>query len=198
MKELLLLSGGMDSTALAAMRRPDRALFVDYGQRPAAGELAAALAIGREAGIAVDTLVVDCRVVGSGLLAGRPPPATAPSPEWWPYRNQLLVTLAAGWGLARGFERIVVGSVLTDRDRHTDGSPGFYDMLDKVLRMQEGGMRVIAPAVDRTTAELVTDSQVTDQVLSLTHSCHQSPIACGFCPGCEKRRGVLVELRRLQ
>lgn len=37
----LLLSGGLDSTAIAAWQRPDVCVTVDYGQRPARGELAA-------------------------------------------------------------------------------------------------------------------------------------------------------------
>ena len=35
----MLLSGGMDSIAVAYWRRPSLAITIDYGQVPAAGEL---------------------------------------------------------------------------------------------------------------------------------------------------------------
>jgi 7-cyano-7-deazaguanine synthase len=146
----------------------------------------------------VHTINIDCRSVGAGLLAGDKPARDAPTPEWWPYRNQLLVTLAASWGLPRRIGAIVMGSVRTDRDRHIDGSPRFYLGLDRLVNMQEGGVRVLAPAINLTTAQLVLQSALPDQVLVLTHSCAASPIACGFCPGCEKRRDTLAELGRLQ
>ncbi len=188
----------MDSTALVALRRPIDALFIDYGQRSAEGERVAALEVGRELGVNVHNLRIDCSSVGAGLLAGDKRPPYAPSPEWWPYRNQLLVTLAASWGLPRGFQTIVVGSVRTDGDRHVDGTPRFYESLNRLLSMQEGGMEITAPALGSTTAELVTQSGITDQVLIMTHSCDVSPIGCGFCPSCDKRRATLEELGRLQ
>ncbi len=195
---LLLLSGGMDSTALAALQRPIGALFIDYGQRSAPGERLAAAAVGSALEVTVHSLRIDCSPVGAGLLVGDERPPYAPSPEWWPYRNQLLVTLAASWGLPRGFQSIVIGSVRGDGERHLDGTQGFYESLDRLVSMQEGGMNVVAPALGVTTADLVNESGISDQVLVMTHSCDVSPIACGFCPSCEKRRITLGELGRLQ
>lgn len=196
--ELLLLSGGLASTALAAWRRPPLTLTVDYGQRPAAGELIAAAAVCRELGLDHHALRVDCSELGSGLLAAAEPAAVAPSPEWWPYRNQLLVTLAASWGLPRGATSITTGSVIGDGERHADGTAGFYAALDAVVRMQEGRVRVEVPAVGMTSEELIELSGVSDEVLGWTHSCHRAELACGVCPGCAKRRDVLARMGRLQ
>lgn len=193
-----MLSGGLESTALAAMRRPALTLTIDYGQRPAAAEVTAAAAVCRQLGLSHDVLRVDCAALGSGLLAGQPANGGAPSPEWWPYRNQLLVTLAAGWGLPRGASSIVVGSVLGDGERHRDGTAEFYEALDRLVAMQEGGLRVLAPGVDMTSDQLVTASGAGDEVLGWTHSCHVTDIACGACPGCHKRREVLGRLGRLR
>ena len=44
MKTALLLSGGMDSIAIAWWKRPDIALTLDYGQQAANAEIKAATA----------------------------------------------------------------------------------------------------------------------------------------------------------
>jgi 7-cyano-7-deazaguanine synthase len=196
--ELLLLSGGLESAALAAWRRPALTLTVDYGQRPAAAEVRAAAAVCGELGLDHHVIRVDCRHLGGGLLAAQQPAADAPSPEWWPYRNQLLATFAAAWGIGRGATSIIVGSVREDGDRHRDGTAAFYDALDRLLALQEGQMRVQAPAIAMSSEELLTQSGVSDEVLGWTHSCHIADIACGACPGCYKRREVLDRLGRFR
>jgi 7-cyano-7-deazaguanine synthase len=194
--QLLLLSGGLESSALAAWLRPPLVLTIDYGQLPARGEIWAASQVCRELGLEHHVLRADCSAAGSGLLAGRESDEQAPVPEWWPYRNQLLVTLAGAWGISRGASEIVVGSVVSD-GRHADGTAGFYEQLDALMALQEGGLRVRVPAIEMASAELIAASEVSDAVLGWTHSCHVSDVACGSCPGCAKRRDVLTEMGRL-
>lgn len=197
MRELLLLSGGIDSSALAALRRPEGTLVIDYGQRPAKGEVLAAKQVARELALTHSVLTVDCSGLGSGVMAGTTPAHDAPSDEWWPFRNQLLVTLAAAYALPKGFNAIVLGSVRTD-GFHVDGTPGFFDALDRLLSMQEGGIKVLAPAIDMTSAELIEHSGVSDRVLAWTVSCHRGSSACGDCAGCQKHENVLRVAGRLQ
>lgn len=194
--ELLLLSGGLESSALAAWLRPSLVLTIDYGQLPARGEIWAATSICRELDLEHHTLRVDSSAIGSGLLSGKASNDHAPIPEWWPFRNQLLITLAGAWGISRGATEILIGSV-SDDGRHADGRAEFFDAADQLMALQEGGVRVRAPAVDMSSAQLIDRSEVSDAVLGWTHSCHVSNIACGSCPGCEKRRSVLYELDRL-
>ncbi len=94
MKSVLLLSGGMDSTAIAWWKRPDYALTIDYGQLAAKAEIAASQSICRYMNIPHQILTVDCRNIGSGDMAGTIESEHAPASDWWPYRNQLLITLA--------------------------------------------------------------------------------------------------------
>lgn len=191
MKKLLLLSGGLDSAAVAIMERPAEALFIDYGQKPAQGERAAALQIARTLDLPFSELTVDCSGIGSGLLAGQDPSMLAPTDEWWPFRNQLLVTLAAGWSIDRGFRTILLGTVASDGARHTDGSTDFVASLDKLVAMQEGSIRVHAPAIEMSSVDLVVNSRITKSIIGWTHSCHRQKLACGACPGCVKRLQVL-------
>jgi 7-cyano-7-deazaguanine synthase len=191
--KILLLSGGYDSTALAWELRPALALTVDYGQLAAEGEIRASRAVARALGLQHEVLTVDCRALGSGVMAGVPPLQEAPSQEWWPFRNQFLVTLAAMRALQIGAKGIVIGTVSTDRF-HDDGKPEFINSMNRVLAAQEGILRLEAPAIDVKTADLVRRSGVPRDVLGWSHSCHVAPWACGTCPGCRKALSVRVEL----
>lgn len=190
---LLLLSGGLDSTALAAIQRPASALFIDYGQRPAAAEARAATKVAQLLGVPLTTLQLDLRPIGGGLLHGEAGVPGAPSPEWWPYRNQLLVTAAAAVALRARLDHVLVGTVAGDGDRHADGTAAFYAALDQLLRLQEGDIGVRAPAIEQTTEELIQTSGLGSDVLGWTVSCHRSDLPCGNCPGCWKRARVLRE-----
>jgi 7-cyano-7-deazaguanine synthase len=195
--EWLLLSGGMDSAALAAWRRPARCVFVDYGQRPAAGEERAAGAVAGALGLAMTVVRADCSAVGAGPLAGRQPAGLSPNAEWWPFRNQLLVTLGGSVAVRDGATALVIGTVSGDGGRHADGTPEFVAGLGALMARQEGGLRLLAPAIEMTPVELVSCSGIGDEVLGWTHSCHRAASACGSCSGCWKRRVTLDELGRL-
>jgi 7-cyano-7-deazaguanine synthase len=194
--QLLLLSGGLESSAVAAWLRPQLALTIDYGQLPAEGEIWAASRVCVELGLEHHSLRIDCSQIGSGLLSGSKTDELAPVPEWWPYRNQLLVTLAGGWGIGRGISEILVGSISGDNS-HIDGTAPFYEALDHAMALQEGSIHVRAPAIEMSSAELIAASGISDEVLGWTHSCHSASVACGSCPGCSKRRSVLESLGRL-
>ncbi len=191
---VLLLSGGLDSTALAALFRPALCLAIDYGQRSAAGEIRAATAICRALDLVMKTLTLDLGGIGGGLLKNEDAIPGAPSPEWWPYRNQILATAAASIALQAGLPQVLTGTVAGDGARHIDGRPAFYQALDRLIGMQEGGIRVCAPAIRETSAELVRRSGLTEDVLGWTVSCHRANFPCGDCPGCRKRSQVLSEL----
>jgi len=195
---LLLLSGGVDSAALAVACRPAAALFVDYGQRPARAELRAAKLIAERIGLKLAELTVDLRSVGGGLLLTEATETDAPSPEWWPYRNQMLVTLAAALAVRLNLHWVMVGTVVSDRDRHADGDPAFYSAINSLLRLQEGDVAVATPAIEETTEQLVLRSGVSEELLAWTVSCHRSELPCGECPGCWKRARVMGALGLLQ
>jgi 7-cyano-7-deazaguanine synthase len=196
--QLLLLSGGIDSAALAAEIRPAAALFIDYGQRPAEAEERAASAISGFLDIPLQILAVDLRAIGAGLLLNEAPLAAAPSPEWWPFRNQLLVTLGAAVAMRMGLQEVVVGTVAGDGLRHRDGTQEFYESLNRLLQQQEGEISVITPAIHESTEELVRRTGVTEELLVWTVSCHRSSFPCGDCPGCWKRAAVMQALGYLQ
>lgn len=193
MKTAILLSGGMDSIALAFWKRPEVAITIDYGQLCAAGEIQAASVVARKLGITHEIITVDCRPLGSGDLAGKPQLEIAPVSEWYPFRNQLLLTLAGIKAISLGVNHLIFGSVKTD-SFHKDGSAEFFEKITDVFSFQEGNITVSAPAIKLTTVELVGVSKIPRSILFWAHSCHVSDFACGHCRGCAKYYSVMREL----
>lgn len=189
----LLLSGGMDSISVAFWKRPEIAITIDYGQRAAEAEIAAAGQVAKEIGMQHEIIAIDCRAIGSGDMAGNDALDVAPVPEWWPFRNQLLLTFAAARGIVLGVTELITGSVSSD-GTHADGRPEFYEAMDRMTALQEGGIRISAPALDITTAELVRRSGVPRDILAWAHSCHTGNLACGQCRGCVKHYQVTKEI----
>ena len=180
----------MDSTAIAWWRKPDLAITLDYGQRPAAAEVKAAAAVCAALGIRHEVIRADLSAVGSGDMAGRPGLPEAPVPEWWPFRNQMLVTLAAMLAISSGARTLLIGCLATDAS-HADGSRAFVAAMDGLLAMQEGGLRLEAPAISMTATQLLRISGVPPEVLAWAHSCHVAEHACGMCRGCKKHYETL-------
>lgn len=193
MKKGILLSGGIDSVALAFWQRPDWAVTIDYGQRPAAAEIRAASKVCGDLGIVHDVISVDCSSLGSGDLAGCSALRNSPSSEWWPYRNQLLVTLAGMKALEMQIQALLLGAVKSD-GFHTDGTEPFFRVLGQLMALQEGGIKVLAPAIELTSQELVKRSGIPQGLLAWAHSCHVSELACGDCRGCYKHQSVMESL----
>jgi 7-cyano-7-deazaguanine synthase len=195
MSSILLFSGGMDSMAIAAWKSPDWLLTIDYGQRPFVGEARAAAAGAKALGIQHETVGVPLAGLGSGDLAGERPLALAPASDWWPFRNQFLITIAASRALVLGASELLIGTVRSD-GVHADGRHGFVDAMAAVLAIQEGAVRLSAPAIGLSTAELVRLSRIDLTILAWAHSCHLSEWACGQCRGCNKHRDTWLELGR--
>jgi len=193
MSTALLLSGGMDSIAIAHWRRPEIAITIDYGQRAARGEIRASEAVAELLGIEHHIIRADLSALGSGDMVGSAALGVAPVSEWWPFRNQMLVTLAAMKCAALGTKQLLIGTLKTD-DRHADGRPEFVEGLNALLRLQECEMALEAPAIGLTAVELIRKSAIPMETLAWAHSCHVGEFACGLCRGCRKHYETLRDL----
>lgn len=190
---VLLLSGGLDSAALAAWIRPALTLFVDYGQKPRDAEARAARAVAKHLDLPFTSISLSLTDLGGGLMHDDTPLPGAPSPEWWPFRNQFLATAGAAVAVQHQLTKVVLASVRGDGDRHVDGSQPFYDRLNAVITIQEGGVQVAAPAIHLSTVELLRTIDAERALIGWTVSCHRANQPCGDCPGCWKRELVLAE-----
>jgi 7-cyano-7-deazaguanine synthase len=192
-RSALLLSGGMDSIALAWGYRPELAITIDYGQRAANGEIRAAAAVCEEISIPHRILHINCSAIGSGDMAGIGAASNAPVSEWWPYRNQLLITFAAALVVDLSLDSILFGTVCSDVS-HADGRSEFFEHINRLLLQQEGGVSVDVPGINHSTVSLCQTFGVPYELLSYSHSCHVAEYACGTCRGCTKHRVSMREL----
>jgi 7-cyano-7-deazaguanine synthase len=191
--ELLLLSGGIDSIAIAAWRRPAVCMTIDYGQKPASAEVQAAARVCAELGLYHEVLRIPLGGVGSGQMAGEVQSPHSAHAEFWPFRNQFLITVAGMLAMKMLCNKILIGTVVSDR-RHADGSPKFLSGLSDLLALQEGAIELMAPASELSSKALVDISGINLSLLSWAHSCHTASMACGHCPGCIKHSEVMQQL----
>jgi 7-cyano-7-deazaguanine synthase len=112
------------------------------------------------------------------------------APEFWPYRNQMLVTLAAMAYADRKPTSILLGSVMGD-EIHPDGTEAFRAAMDTLLRVQSE-TRLESPAAAFTTEQLIERARAPISLLGWTFSCHTGEWACGVCRGCTKHEQVMA------
>ncbi|WP_251359110.1 7-cyano-7-deazaguanine synthase [Kangiella sp. TOML190] len=191
--EGILLSGGLDSTALAYLCKPDIAFNIDYGQNSAAAERNASKAICKDLGIQLVEIDIDCKSLGSGDLSGKPSINQAPESDWWPYRNQLLITLCCMKAVSMGCKQILIGTVQSDV-YHADGTIEFIEKINQLISYQEGYIKIKAPAINLSATELIKKSKIPFNLLAWAHSCHKSVIPCTNCRGCNKYYATMQEI----
>ncbi|MBC3766285.1 7-cyano-7-deazaguanine synthase [Neptunicella marina] len=189
----ILLSGGMDSTTLAYLEQPDIAFNINYGQLPAKAEREASRKVCRELNIQLVEIDIDCSSLGSGDLAGKGKLDVGAESDWWPYRNQLLITLSATKALTLGCKELIIGTVASD-SYHKDGSPEFIDRINALISFQEGGLIITAPGIKYSASDLIKIAKLPPHLLAMTHSCHKANLPCFECRGCNKHQNTLDDL----
>jgi 7-cyano-7-deazaguanine synthase len=107
----------------------------------------------------------------------------------------MLVTFAAALLIRFGVRRILIGTLASDA-ANGDGSASFVDALDHLLALQEGGLRLEAPAIELDAAMLIEASRIPAPLLAWSHSCHVANHACGRCRGCNKRATIMQVYRK--
>ncbi len=193
-KTAILLSGGMDSIAIAYWKKPDYAITVDYGQNCAQAEIQASNVVAQRLNMEHLIIHADCASLGSGTLSVNKQLNDAPSEEWWPYRNQLLVTLACMEAIKHDIGIIYVGSIKQDGERHKDGTKEFYSLISALTEYQEGGIRIEMPAAEMDTVDIIKRFKVPLGLILQSHSCHCSNTPCLKCSGCYKNYKIRLEL----
>lgn len=188
-KTAILLSGGLDSIALAYWKRPELAFTIDYGQNAADAELRASSVVAKALGVEHHIIKADCSSLGVGIMSQNELLENSPSTEWWPFRNQLIITLAAMCAIRLRVDELMVGTVKEDC-QYLDGTVPFFDSINQLMANQEGGIRVNAPAINMSTEELIRVSGVPRDILLWAHSCNRDNIPCGTCPSCLKYKAV--------
>jgi 7-cyano-7-deazaguanine synthase len=209
--ELVILSGGLDSTvcmALADREREDGALLAlsfDYGQRHA-NELDHA------AGVAghyrAEHLIVhlDTSAWGGSALTDESIDIPTGGTEegipatYVPARNSIFLAVALGVAEARQLDAVWIGVNAIDYSGYPDCRPEFIEAFRGVAatgqkRGVEGDpIRISVPLIELTKAEIVRLGRELDAPLALTWSCYQGGTRpCGQCDACLLRARGFAE-----
>lgn len=202
-RAVVLLSGGMDScvcAALAVREYEPAFLHLDYGQRTAARERQAFVAMVRHFGVD-DHLIVSApifRQIGGSALtdAGIAVPESGLDDSripvtYVPFRNAHLLAAGVSWAEVLGAEKVFIGVVAQDSSGYPDCRPEFYTAFNRLVQTgtREGRIEVLTPLLRRSKAEIVRLGLELSAPFPLSWSCYQnSEQACGRCDSCRLRR----------
>jgi len=178
------------------------ALSVDYGQRHRA-ELDAAARVARALG-AVEHRVVQVNLGAFGGSALTDPSIAVPSAPapgipvtYVPARNTVFLSLALAHAEVTASDAIFTGANAVDYSGYPDCRPEFIAAFEKLAnvatkRAVEGSpIRIVAPIIRMTKAEIVRKGHALGVDFSLTVSCYNADAkghACGQCDACRFRR----------
>jgi 7-cyano-7-deazaguanine synthase len=214
MSAIVLLSGGLDSYTAAAMAAREGhelyALTVRYGQVHRR-EIEAARRVARALGVAGHLeLDVDLASLGGSALvgAGEIPkdrdldrgheiPAT-----YVPARNTVFLSLALAWAEVVGAASIVIGVNALDYSGYPDCRPEYLEAFERLAALatragvQGSPLRIAAPLLRLSKAEIVRAGIALGLDYGLTHSCYDPDPdgrPCGRCDSCLLRARGFAE-----
>lgn len=216
MKALVLFSGGLDSTTCLALAIEKYgadevlALSVSYGQKHTK-EIEAAKAIAKHYGVKLQTLDLaeifadsDCSLLkGSSQEVPKESYAEQldaangkPVSTYVPFRNGLFLSSAASIALSHGCEVIYYGAHADDAagNAYPDCSQEFNDAINSAIYLGSGGqLRVEAPFVGKTKADVVAEGLRLNAPYALTWSCYEGgETPCGLCGTCRDRAAAFA------
>jgi len=206
-KAVVLLSGGLDSAVSLWWAQEQgwicHALNFDYGQRHIR-EMRSAKAVARAARVPLKTIRFTLPWGGSSLtnknvalpqhkLARM---ATGPIPSTYvPARNTLFLSFALSWADQMSADAIVIGANAIDYSGYPDCRPNYLRAFERVAKLgtkmgaeKKRTIKILAPLVRLTKADIVRLGVRLGAPLNLTWSCYQGgKQPCGRCDSCQLR-----------
>jgi len=212
---VVLLSGGLDSATVLAVAISQgfrcHCLSFDYGQRHRS-ELRAAAAVAKHLGATEHVVMsLDLRAFGgsaltadidvpkdrSGSSMGDGIPVT-----YVPARNLIFLSIAMGLAEVRRAGDIFIGVNAVDYSGYPDCRPEFVESFQRTANLATKvgvdalgagrlGLRIEAPLVNLSKAQIIRLGRGLGVDYSLTHSCYDpdpSGQPCGRCDSCVLRR----------
>ena len=207
MKAVLLLSGGLDSATAGAIARADGyelyALTIRYGQVhareiDAARSVARTLGVVRHIELSVDLSTFGgSALVGDGTIPKHRDLSTADIPATYvPARNTVFLSLALAWSEVIGAEAIVIGVNAIDYSGYPDCRPEYLEAFEHLAALATRAgitghrVRILAPLIRMSTADIIRRGLELGVDYGLTHSCYDprpDGRPCGQCDSCRLR-----------
>jgi 7-cyano-7-deazaguanine synthase len=202
-RAVVLLSGGLDSATCLALAREAGydlyALTLRYGQRHRV-ELSAARRIARRYRVKDHRVLrVPLDAFGGSALTDRSKRVHKGSlskgipSTYVPARNTVFLSLALSWCEALGARHLFIGVNALDYSGYPDCRPRFIRAFESLARLAtkrgvEGkwGLKVHAPLLHMTKAQIVRKALALGVPIALTWSCYdpKGRRPCGKCDSC--------------
>ena len=210
-KAVVLLSGGLDSATTLAIARDEGyetyAMSFQYGQRHRV-ELQCAENVAKALGVKQHTIVeIDLRAIGgSALTADIEVPKNRLDTEmendipitYVPARNTIFLSYALAYAEVLASDTIFIGANAIDYSGYPDCRPEYIEAYQTManLATQAGvegktELKIRAPLIDKTKAEIIQIGVALGVDYSLTLSCYDPNTegeACGGCDSCLLRK----------
>jgi 7-cyano-7-deazaguanine synthase len=198
-KGVVLLSGGMDSTALLAYLQNGVGaecwpLTINYGQRHIK-ERDAATRVCEELGIAARWSYLDLSPLKAFIHSALTGAGDIPSGHYSdeiqkatvsPNRNMILLAIAAGYAHTINATFVAYAAHSNDRAIYPDCRPEFIESAAETIRLgTDGNVRLIEPVAHLHKTDLVTLGLNNRAPFAFTWSCYQGAqrpcLTCGTC-----------------
>lgn len=206
-RAVVLLSGGLDSATTLAIAHDKNyechALSIDYGQRHES-ELMAARELAKAIGTRDHKIIkVDLSTLGGSALTDKSSAIPIEGADtgipvtYVPARNTIMLSIALAWAETLQSLDIFIGANAVDYSGYPDCRPEYIAAFEQMANLAtkaaiEGAkLRIHAPLMDLSKAEIIRQGMLLGLDYSLTVSCYQadeSGLACGVCDSCRLRR----------
>lgn len=188
---IVLLSGGIESVTvlhqLVQAGEPAQALFIDYGQRAAPQERAAAEGAAMRLG--VELVALDLARVGETFRRGQERKLHVPLP----HRNLVALSLGLSYATSLGANRLYLAANRDDTMEYAAASHAFLAQFRLICGLL-GDVELRTPLVGLSKTEIIQRGVELGVDYEATYSCLLGyPVHCGRCPQCMKRRAAFHE-----
>lgn len=201
-KVVVLLSGGIDSQAVAygyhARGYEIHALHIKYGNR-VPEETEAARKIAEKLGAKFD--IIDIPDLNIAFKKDENTPKVAA------FRNNIMLTIAASYGITRGIYKVAIGAHADDYLLETatyfpDCTPEAMNATEHMLNMSSGNLhkiKICTPYINMTKAQLIAHGIKSGMNPDDSISCYMlvDNKPCGECESCQLREEAINEANNL-
>ncbi len=207
-KALVIFSGGLDSTTCLWWARERfeevHTVTFHYGQRHSLEVKFAGLISKRARAKSHRVLRIDLRQIGGSALTddameipdrGEEEIASRSIPSTYvPFRNGILISLAAAYAETLGIQDLVGGWNAVDFSGYPDCRPSFLKAMEKALNegtkaaMEGRPFRIHAPLINLKKSQIIALGLSLGADYSYSLSCYRGDeVPCGRCDSCRLR-----------
>ncbi len=203
---VVLLSGGLDSATTLAIAQNQgyrcHCLSFDYGQRhgaelDAARRVAVAMQVAEHRTVRLELGQLGGSALTDRTIAVPEAPSTGIPVTYVPARNTVMLAYALAFAEVLHARDIFIGVNAVDYSGYPDCRPEYIAAFERMANLAtkaavEGqAMRIHAPLIHLSKAEIIRQGIALRVDYSLTVSCYQADAAgraCGRCDSCRLRR----------